>query len=230
MNTIIKNKLFLLALVLFILSGCAPSAEETERERAYYEHKYAGEEEPQGDIARLMDLLDGCIGGQYVFGGQGNAITDEFIDNTYDIYPDYFDGGRLEYFRGIASAAQREGHRFPQDYCWDCSGLWWYAANELGFYDKYTDRTAHDTYNDYCMPVAKEELRPGDLVFVTNPEGRIVHMGIVGRHGFIYEAVSGFCGVVLKRTIDKRVYYDIVRGGVIQNNNWNTFGRPKIFE
>lgn len=231
MNTINKHNLIVhIVLVLVLLTGCAPSAEETERERAYYEQKYANEEEPQGDIARLLSLLDGCVGGQYVFGGQGHAITDSFIDNTYKIYPDYFDGGRLEYLRCIAQAAQSNGHRFPQDYAWDCSGLWWYAANELQLYEEYTDRTAHDTYNDYCTPISKEELRPGDIVFVANLEGRIVHMGIVGRHGFIYEAVSGFGGVVLKRTIDKRVYYDIVRGGVFQNNNWNAFGRPKIFE
>ncbi|MFA5676177.1 MAG: NlpC/P60 family protein [Christensenellales bacterium] len=231
MFTIIKNTCILLIIsVLALTSGCALSAEETERERAYYEYKYENEEQPQGDIERLLTFLDGCVGGQYIFGGQGHAITDSFIDSTYKIYPDYFDGGRLEYLRGIARSAQLNGHRFPQDYAWDCSGLWWYAANELELYEEYTDKTAHDTYYDFCNPITKEELRPGDIVFVTNAEGRVAHMGIVGRHGFIYEAVSGFAGVVLKRTVDKRVYNDIVRGGVLQNNNWNTFGRPKIFE
>ena len=37
-------------------------------------------------------------------------------------------------------------------------------------------------------------------------DGHISHMGIMGRYGFVYEAVSGFAGVVCKRTIDKRIY------------------------
>ena len=97
-------------------------------------------------------------------------------------------------------------------------------------YPEYTDRTAHDTYHDYCTPITKDELRPGDIVFVTGVNGRIGHMGIVGRHGYIYEAVGGFSGVVAKRTIDRRIYNDIVRGGILENAAWNTFGRPKIFE
>ncbi len=229
MNILTKITVGLLIAIL-LLTGCAPSAEETERERAYYEQKYANEQEPQGDIARLLNFLDGCVGGEYIFGGQGHAVTDDFIDSVYELYPDYLDGGRLEYLRSVAQNANINGHRFPQDYAWDCSGLWWYAANELHLYEKYTDRTAHDTYTDYCLPITKEQLQPGDIVFVENEQGRIVHMGIVGKHGFIYEAVSGFVGVVLKRTIDRRVYHDKIRGGILQNGNWNTFGRPIIFQ
>ena len=214
-----------------LTTACAPlSAEESESERIYYEQKYADEAEPEGDVAKLLDLLDTCVGGQYIFGGQGDAITDKFIDTMYKRYPEYFDGGRLEYLRAIAKESQMEGFDFPADYSWDCSGLWWYAVNELGFYNEYTDRTANDTYKDYCTPITKEELRPGDLVFYQNKDNKIVHMGIMGQHGYIYEAVSGFVGVVCKRTIDKRIYNNIVQGGVMKNAKWNVFGRPKIFE
>ena len=73
-------------------------------------------------------------------------------------------------------------------------------------------------------------LCPGDLVFLEDESGKIVHMGIVGQQGYIYESVSGFVGVVKKRTIDKRVYENIVNGGVISCDAWNVFGRPIIFE
>lgn len=231
MDKMKKTMVLLCAGALLFAAACAPlSAEETERERVYYEQKYQNETEPTKDIARLLAFLDTCVGGQYVFGGQGHAITDEYLDETYALYPQHLDKGRIEYLRAIAENAQNNGYHFPEDYAWDCSGLWWYAVNELGLYDTYTDRTAHDTYHDYCTPITKDELRPGDIVFIGGPEGRIVHMGIVGRQGYIYEAVGGFAGVVLKRTIDKRIYNDIIRGGVFQNGNWDTFGRPKIFE
>ncbi len=215
----------------FLLTGCTPSPEETERETKYYELKYADEPEPQGNVAKLLEVLDGCVGGQYIFAGQGNQITRRFIDTMYKKYPDYFSDGRLDYLQAIADSAEQNGWDYPEDYSWDCSGLWWYAASDvLNLYGEQTDRTADDTYNNYCTPIDKDELRPGDIVFLEGLDGRIVHMGIVGRHGFIYEAVSGFCGVVYKRTVDKRVYYNIVNGGVYTGSNWNKFGRPKIFE
>ena len=71
---------FVLVFSLFLLTGCAPSPEETERETKYYEQKYANEAEPEGDVARLLDVLDSCVGGQYIFGVQCTQITLQFID------------------------------------------------------------------------------------------------------------------------------------------------------
>lgn len=218
---------FLLTVALLV--SCAPlTAEESNRDHEYYETKYADEAVPSAEVQSLLDLLDTCVGGKYIFGGQGDPITTGFIDKTYELYPDYFSDGRLEYFTEIAE--ENDGWEFPEDYAWDCSGLWWYAVNVLGLYDEYTDRTASDTYYDYCTPIGKDELRPGDIVFLENIEGKIVHMAIVGRQGYIYEAVGGFCGVVRKRTVDRRIYNNIVNGGVLVYDNWNMFGRPKIFE
>lgn len=215
-------------LIAIISASCAPlTAEENEKQREYYEEIYADEAAPSDKVQSLLDLLDTCVGGQYIFSGQGDPITTEFIDRVYELYPEYFSDGRLEYFTDIAE--EHDGWEFPEDYSWDCSGLWWYVVNELDYYEEYTDRTASDTYYDYCTPITKDELRPGDLVFVENAEGKIVHMGIVGRQGYIYEAVGGFSGVVRKRTVDTRVYYDIVRGGILVFDNWNLFGRPRIF-
>ncbi len=232
MNTITKIAGVLLAASVLLLSASceALSAEESEAERAYYEQKYADEPEPEDDVAALLDVLDTCVGGQYIIAGQATPITDEFIEKMNEQYPDYFSGGRLEYFHDIADKAAQQGFAFPEDYAWDCSGLWWYAANEAKLYEKYTDRTANDTYYDYCTPIGKEDLRPGDIVFIMGDDGHVSHMGIMGRHGYIYEAASGYVGVVYKRTIDKRIYHNIVGGDLVVSLNWNAFGRPKIFE
>ena len=223
--------LAMLILSLVVCTSCTPlSAEETEQEKAYYEEKYADEPEPSPLVQKVLAFLDTCVGGQYVFGGQGDLVTQTYIENIYDHYPEYFSDGRFEYLMGIAEECAQEGCDYPEDYVWDCSGLWWYCCNALMLYHEWTDRTANDTYTQFCTPIEKDELRPGDLVFVENSEGHITHMGIVGEKGYIYEAVSGFVGVVKKRTVDKRIYNDIVRGGVLVFKNWNVFGRPKIFE
>ena len=218
-------------MVATILASCAPlTATENEKDREYYETKYADEEAPSAQVQSLLDLLDTCVGGQYIYSGQGDRITTEFVNKVYELFPDYFTEGRLEYFTDIAEENAQEGWDFPEDYCWDCSGLWWWAVNELSFYAEYTDRTASDTYNDYCTPIDKDDLIPGDLVFVKDDEGKIVHMGILGRQGYIYEAAGSLCGVVRKRTIDNRIYSNIVNGGVEVCTNWNLYGRPIIFQ
>lgn len=220
-----------LVIAVVLTAACQPlTAQESEAQRAYYEEKYANEPEPEGDVAALLDLLDTCVGGQYIIGGQGTPVTDDFIDIMNRKYPEYFDNGRLEYFQAIAEEAEDKGLQFPEDYSWDCSGLWWYAVNELSLYDRPIDRTANDTYYEFCTPITKDELLPGDIVFYMSDDGHVSHMGIVGRHGYIYEAVSGFVGVVTKRTIDKRIYDNIVSGGVMVNTSWNAYGRPTIFE
>ncbi len=232
MNTFTKTiVVLLLCFAMVFMAACAAlSAEETEAERAYYEQKYANEPEPEGDVAALLKILDTCVGGQYIIAGQATPITDAFINAMDKKYSDYFSGGRLDYLYDIADKAEQEGFSFPEDYAWDCSGLWWYAANEAGLYSEYTDRTANDTYYDYCTPIEKNDLRPGDIVFLMGADGHVSHMGIMGRHGYIYEAASGYVGVVCKRTIDKRVYNNIINDELVVSLNWNAFGRPKIFE
>lgn len=217
---------------LLLAASCAPplTAQESAQVSVDYEKKYSDEPAPSDLVQEVLDFLDTCVGGQYIFGAQGHKITPDYLASSYAIYETYFSHGRYDYFTDIAQSCESEGYAFPASYAWDCSGLWWYTANELNLYGETTDMTANGTYHTICTPITKDELRPGDLVFVRDPTGKISHMGIVGRHGYIFEAASGFVGVVKKRTIDNRVYDDIVRGKVIQYPKWNVFGRPMIFE
>jgi len=224
--------LILITLTLALCASCAEpvSAEETQQQAQYYEEKYADEAASSENVQIVLDFLDTLVGGQYIFGAQGDAITKDYVESVYDMHESYFSHGRYAYFIDIAAECEQNGHTFPTDYAWDCSGLWWYTCNELNLYGEETDMTANGTYYTICTPITKEELRPGDLVFVENEEGHIMHMGIVGAHGYIYEAVSSFVGVVKKRTIDRRIYDDIVRGKVLEYTEWNVFGRPNIFK
>ena len=228
-----ENVILSLLIACTLLStSCAQriSAEETEKEKAYYEKKYASEPAPTPPVSDVLAFLDGCVGGKYIYGAQGDQITKVYIEKANAQYPDFFTHNRFSYLSAIAAKCAGQGWDFPEDYAWDCSGLWWYCCNELGLYDTYMDKTAHETCHEYCTPITKAKLRPGDLVFLENAAGHITHMGIVGQKGYIYEAVSGFVGVVKKRTVDKRVYNNVVNGGVLAYPEWNAFGRPKIFK
>lgn len=201
---------------------------------SYYTDQFTHQEEPSPLVNKILTFMEGSVGGNYLFGGQGHVVTREFVFEVNDMYPEYMNGGRLEYFLEIADSVDEDNPRmlpeYPYDYAWDCSGLWWDCCNRLNLFDEYTDRTANQTYDDFCTPITKEELKPGDLVFYRNVEGRITHMGIMGTDGYIYEAASGFVGVVKQHTLDFRIYKDVVRGGFIISPTWNEYGRPIMFQ
>lgn len=201
---------------------------------SYYKDTFNYQEEPSPLVNDILEFMEECVGGNYLFGGQGHIVTRAFVNEVNDMYPNYMNGGRLEYFFEIADSVDEDNPRmlpeYPYDYAWDCSGLWWDCCNSLNLFDEYTDRTANQTYDDFCTPITKEELQPGDLVFYRNVEGKISHMGIMGTNGYIYEAASGFVGVVKQHTLDMRIYKDVVRGGFIISPTWNEYGRPIMFQ
>ena len=92
------------------LASCAPiTAEESSKDREYYEAKYADEAAPSDEVRTLLDFLDTCVGGQYIYSGQGDMITTEFVRmrstiSSRTILPK----GRLEYFTEIRGE-QRTG-------------------------------------------------------------------------------------------------------------------------
>lgn len=200
----------------------------------HYKNTFSYQEQPSLLVNDILTFMEASVGGNYLFGGQGHVVTREFVLQVTDMYPEYMNGGRLEYFLDIADSVDVDNPRmipeYPYDYAWDCSGLWWDCCNTLNLFDEYTDRTAHQTYDNFCTPITKEELEPGDLVFYRNPEGRISHMGIMGTDGYIYEAASGFVGVVKQHTLDIRIYKDVVRGGFIISPTWNEYARPIMFQ
>lgn len=222
--------------VFFLIAACSPYSSDIDEakiyydeEQEYYAKKYVEETEPPEPISNLLALLETCVGGQYVIGGQGDRLTGQFLKNRQREKSGAFTKEQMEYLSGLARNGENSGWRFPEHYAWDCSGLWWWGCNELGLYPEHADHTAYITYHSYCVPILKDDLRPGDLVFYQNEDNRIVHMGIVGQQGYVFEAVCVFGGVVKKRTVEERIYDDIANGGCLTEPGWNTFGRPKIF-
>ncbi|MBT3320513.1 MAG: C40 family peptidase [Clostridia bacterium] len=124
---------------------------------------------------------------------------------------------------------------YPVHYAWDCSGLWWYGANKSKLYgDRVVDSTAAGVYANYCTPVDKAELRAGDLVFYkSRSAGRITHMAVVGEKGVVYEAMSGYTGVVIGDSVNDRSAPYLPgthkAGQMLKRSAWTHFGRPKVF-
>ena len=220
--------------LMTVMSSCPIEQEQPKHQdneqQAHEFDQYYDEPEPPEPVAKLLALLETCVSGQYVIGGQGDRLTNQYLSSRLREKPNAFTEEQIEYLSRIAEDGEASEWDFPYHYAWDCSGLWWWGCNKLGLYSASIDSTAYIVYELYCTPISKDDLRPGDLVFYRNEENRIVHMGIVGKKGYVFEAVGVFGGVVKKRTIDQRIYDDIATGGQFSEPEWNIFGRPNIFE
>jgi hypothetical protein len=187
------------------------------------------------EVRAFLDIVSGCVGGKYIYGAQGTKVTEACVRAGQKSKPSYYTGGRFEFLLALGKKCDAaKKWAYPEDYSWDCSGLFWYAMAKLGYIKNSNgvvvkDATAHGTYHEYCVPITKGELRPGDCVFYKNSSGRITHMGIVGEGGVIYEAASGYTGVVKLASVDVRKIPRIVGSGSLTKSAWNVYGRPKCF-
>ncbi len=193
-------------------------------------------EEPTGKLAEFLDIVESCVGGYYIYGAQGHKITTAYVNARYKAHPEYMSGGRYKMLLDVAKNAEAKGvWRFPEDYAWDCSGLFWYAENKLDLFPGVSDSKAKYVFSKYCDEISKSESRPGDCVGYRSPNtGEITHMAIVGRNGKVYEAMSGYVGVVVGDNVDDRTAYKLLAltDGKLEKYTrgaWNVFGRPKVF-
>lgn len=181
-------------------------------------------------IKNHLDIVSSCVGGKYVIGGQGHKITTKYINSRAKARPTFFTNGRKEFLLAIAKRCEESGiWNFPEDYCWDCSGLFWYSDNQEDLFVGLKDSTADRLFKTHCVEIKKNELRAGDCTFYIDFTGKATHMGIVGYDGVIYEAMSGYVGVVKLDNVEVRSAPKIVGSGTLRRSAWNRFGRPKCF-
>ncbi len=162
-----------------------------------------------------------CVGGLYVWGGQGHLATEAWLKSKAKSYPQYFDGGRLEMM--LARVAKD-----PTLRAWDCSGLVCWALAQVGAVESKLDTTAQGLYANHCDKIAASELQTGDLLFRYSG-GKMVHVGIYAP-GASVEAAGGAYGVVECKGITGRdhVAASHVDGKPYQLPEWTHYGRLKV--
>lgn len=144
----------------------------------------------------------------YVWGGQGEALTD--IDENWIRK---YEQGKSYADRAIKMWKARKGIEGARVF--DCSGLVCWLLSMVGAVNKGFDTTAEGLMG-YCKKISRSDLKAGDLVFKKDSKGHIYHVGVVVDDALnVVEAAGRDLGVV-KRPISA--------------NGWNCYGRLSFIE
>jgi cell wall-associated NlpC family hydrolase len=151
-------------------------------------------------VNKLLALATTKIGCGYVWGAQGEMITDQKLKWFEDTF------GVSHYVFKNVNASKWIGKQ-----AFDCSGLVLWCLQQLGVLANNRDYSAAGFYTELCTPITKTQLVPGDLAFCKNSSG-IYHIAIYAGNNKTVEAKSTSYGVV---------------SGTL-NSGFNVFGRLKL--
>jgi len=152
----------------------------------------------------FVAIVNSKVGSGYVWDGQNDDIlTREKLDKLVSIF------GRSHYYFNGYSAEKWFGYEY-----YDCSGLIIYTLRRLELIPKTADYTTDGIFRNLCKEIKKSELKPGDLCFVPNTSGVMVHVAVFIGNNKVTHAQNTKNGVVTT---------DLVK-------SFSRFGRLKFFE
>lgn len=149
----LNKKMLLIIIFIFVLLLVVFLSFKNLYKKDIYENEGMNMTEEEKEIVdKVIELAKSKIGLQYVWGGKGEIMTEERLDELISYYGDsYYPLSRETY---IGSQA------------FDCSGLTYWAYREVtGAEIGYSTFDQEDILQGY--EVAKEDLQPGDLVYTS---------------------------------------------------------------
>ena len=144
-----KNLIFVIGIVILLIVSII-IFKSIYKKNSYKNEGINMTEEDKKIINKVLELAEEKIGLQYVWGGKGEIMTEERLDELISYYGDeYYPLSRDTY---IGSQA------------FDCSGLTYWAYREVtGVEIGYSTFDQEDILQGY--EVNKEDLQPGDLIY-----------------------------------------------------------------
>lgn len=159
-----------------------------------------------GIIDKFLDYLHKQINHIYVWGAQGETVS--AMEDPAEWIAD-METSRKNASRALALYDLRVMEGMDPIRAFDCSGLIMRFLNDEGLF--VVDLSSRGLFAK-CDEIAREDLKPGDLLFRHNGE-KIHHVGVYVGGRWVIEAMGRDVGVV-KRDIDA--------SGA---RYWNRFGR-----
>lgn len=144
------------------------------------------------NLSEFLSITKSKVGCGYVFGAQGQIMTQALWDSTYKY--NYDADEREKYY---ALAKQWFGKQ-----CFDCSGLIIWTLQQLKLLTVSQDYIAHNIYHKLCTAITEADLVAGDLCFHKQDSGNISHVGIYIGNDQVLHARGTAYGVVVTGMLD----------------------------
>lgn len=145
-----KKSLYIIILIFILVLVGILSYKNLYKKDSYENEGINMTEEEKEIIGKVIELAESKIGLQYVWGGKGEIMTEERLDELIGYYGDsYYPLSRETYIGNQA---------------FDCSGLTYWAYREVtGVEIGYSTFDQEDILQGY--EVNEEDLQPGDLIY-----------------------------------------------------------------
>lgn len=123
----------------------------------------------------ILDSMKAQIGSPYVWGGAGEFLTTEFLNDLKSRFPYDAAQGEYDHAEGFVDMGYRS---------FDCSGIIYWAFGQAGIN---VGRTTYDQIND-GIEVSLNDVVPGDLIFTED----LGHVGMyIGDDKWIESSFTG---------------------------------------
>ena len=161
-----KKRVLIIALTFIFIVGGVLSYKIIFKRDKYENEGINMTEEEKEVVGKVIELAQSKVGFQYVWGGKGEVMTEERLNELISYYGDsYYPLSKETY---IGSQA------------FDCSGLTYWTYREVtGEEIGYSTFDQEDILQGY--EVNKEDLQPGDLIYTPGHvvlykgRGKIIH-------------------------------------------------------
>lgn len=139
----------------------------------------------------FVSLVESKVGCGYVWGGQGEILTKQRLNELINAY------GRGHYIK----AGEYDASTWIGRQVFDCSGLVVWALQQMGLISRSSDYNAEGIFKDLCYEISRDNVQAGDLFF-RQSKGGIYHVGVVVEGGQVVEARGTSYGVI-RRALPK---------------------------
>lgn len=145
-----KKKILIIILIFVLVLVGALSFNNLYKKDKYENEGINMTEEEKEIVNKVIELAESKIGLQYVWGGKGEIMTEERLDELISYYGDDYYPLSRETYIGIQA--------------FDCSGLTYWTYKEVtGAEIGYSTFDQEDTLQGY--EISEEDLQPGDLIY-----------------------------------------------------------------
>lgn len=151
---------------------------------------------------KISEWVKTQVGNIYVWGGQGEVATVEFIRQQ--------EKSAKDAETDIALMEKRLAEGMDPVLCYDCSGLVMRYMLDMGYLKE--DKTANGLY-ELATKISADRLKANDFVFKVAKDGTAKHIGVYVGDGQVVHAKGRKEGVVLES---------------IEKTTWNGYGRIRM--